>query len=92
MLVNTCRGEVVGEASLIEALHSGRLLGAGPDTYAIEPPAKDNPLLSLSHVILTPHIAGPTWESRHKRFVHGYANIARVAKAQRPLWVVPELR
>ncbi len=92
ILINTCRGEVVDERALCEAVRSGHLLGAGLDTFAVEPADKDNPLFTLPNVLVTPHIAGPTWESWRKRFLNGYANIARVADGQAPLWVVPELR
>jgi phosphoglycerate dehydrogenase-like enzyme len=92
ILINTCRGEVVDERALYEAVRSGHLLGAGLDTFAVEPPDKDNLLFSLPNVLVTPHIAGPTWESWRKRFQNGFANIARVAGGQPPLWVVPELR
>ena len=92
VLINTCRGEVVDEQALYEAVHSGHLLGAGIDAFAVEPPVKDNPLFTLSNVIVTPHIAGPTWDSWRKRFVNSYANIVRVAEGKRPHWVVPELQ
>ena len=91
VLINTCRGEVVDERALYEALERRHLLGAGLDTFAVEPPDRNNPLFTLPNVILTPHIAGPTWESWRKRFRNGYANIARVAEGKQPLWVVPEL-
>src|SRR5216683_798666 len=45
ILINTCRGEVVDERVLIEALQQGRILGAGLDTQAKEPPDANNPLL-----------------------------------------------
>jgi glyoxylate reductase/D-3-phosphoglycerate dehydrogenase len=92
VLINTCRGEVVDEPALYDAIHSGHLLGAGLDTFTVEPPDKGNPLFTLANVIVTPHIAGPTWDSWRKRFVNAYANILRVAEGNRPLWVVPELR
>ncbi len=92
ILINTCRGEVVDEEALYESIHSGHLLGAGLDTFATEPPDTGNPLFTLANVIVTPHIAGPTWDSWRKRFVNAYANIARVAEGKQPLWVVPELR
>ena len=92
VLINTCRGEVVDEEALYESVRSGHLLGAGLDTFTVEPPDKDNPLFTLANVIVTPHIAGPTWDSWRKRFVNAYANIVRVAEGQRPLWIVPELR
>ena len=91
VLINTCRGEVVEERALYDALQSGHLLGAGLDTFAAEPPDKQNPLFTLPNLLATPHIAGPTWESWAKRFKNGYANIARVVDGQRPLWIVPEL-
>jgi phosphoglycerate dehydrogenase-like enzyme len=92
ILINTCRGEVVDEAALIEALQKGRILGAGLDTQEKEPAEPTNPLLTLPNVTLTPHSAGPTVDSFRKRFHNGYANIQRVAKGQPPLWVIPEMR
>ena len=92
IVINTCRGEVVNEQALIAALQHRRILGAGLDTQAKEPPDSNNPLLTLPNVTLTPHSAGPTVDSYHKRFQNGYANIERVARGQAPLWVIPEMR
>jgi len=92
ILINTCRGEVVDEPALIDALRSGRILGAGLDTQEKEPPDETNPMLTLSNVVLTPHSAGPTLDSFRKRFYNGYANIQRVAQGLPPLWVIPEMR
>ena len=92
IVINTCRGEVIDEPALIEALQHGRILAAGLDTQAKEPPDPDNPLLTLPNVTLTPHSAGPTVDSFHKRFHNGYANIQRVSRGQPPLWVIPEMR
>ncbi|HEX4210708.1 MAG TPA: 2-hydroxyacid dehydrogenase [Candidatus Binataceae bacterium] len=92
ILINTCRGEVVDEEALIEALKEGRLLGAGLDTLCKEPTDPANPILKLTNVVLTPHSAGPTADSFRKRFQNGYANIRRVAGGERPLWIVPEMR
>lgn len=91
ILINTCRGEVVAEADLIEALRDGTILAAGLDTQAKEPADPANPLLDLPNVTLTPHSAGPTVDSFHKRFSNGYANIARVAAGGAPMWVIPEM-
>ena len=91
VLVNTARGELVDEAALAEALHSGRIGGAGLDVLSAEPPPVDHPLLSTPNTVLTPHMAGPTWQSWPRRFGNAYANIARVQRGERPQWVVPEL-
>ncbi|MGQ4809638.1 Hydroxypyruvate reductase [Candidatus Entotheonellaceae bacterium PAL068K] len=92
ILINTCRGEVVQEEALIDALRQGQILAAGLDTQAQEPADPANPLLTLPNVTLTPHSAGPTVDSFRKRFGNGYANIRRVASGQSPLWVIPEMR
>jgi phosphoglycerate dehydrogenase-like enzyme len=92
VLINTCRGEVVDEHALIDALEHGRILGAGLDTQEKEPPRDDNPLLRLPNVTLTPHSAGPTVDSFRKRFRNGYSNIERVARGEAPLWIIPEMR
>ena len=91
VLINTCRGEVVEEPDLVEALRNETILAAGLDTQAKDPPDPSNPLLDLPNVTLTPHSAGPTIDSFHKRFSNGYANIQRVADGHPPMWVIPEM-
>jgi phosphoglycerate dehydrogenase-like enzyme len=91
VVVNTSRGELVDEAALARALHEGRIGGAGLDVLSAEPPPKDHPLLSTPNTLLTPHMAGPTWQSWPRRFGNAYANIERVQRGEPPQWVVPEL-
>lgn len=91
ILINTCRGPVVDEVALHQALGEGRIAGAGLDVLVEEPPKPSHPLFALPNVTLTPHSAGPTWENWTARFRNGFDNIQRVAAGRRPLWVIPEL-
>ncbi|MCB0144165.1 MAG: NAD(P)-binding domain-containing protein, partial [Caldilineaceae bacterium] len=55
VVVNTCRGPVMDEAALIQALQNGQIAGAALDVLEKEPPAPDNPLLQMDNVLFTPH-------------------------------------
>jgi phosphoglycerate dehydrogenase-like enzyme len=92
ILVNTCRGPVVDEDALHQALTSGAIAGAGLDVMVEEPPRANHPLLSLPSVTLTPHSAGPTWDNWVRAYRNGFDNIQRVEQGRAPLWVVPELQ
>lgn len=65
-LINCSRGGVVDEKALIDALQKGIISGAGLDVFSVEPLPQDSDLLSLSNVILTPHIAASSVESRER--------------------------
>lgn len=72
--VATARGYIHDEDALVAALNSGKLAGAGIDVWDIEPPPTDHPLLAMDNVVLSPHTAGITIESRR--------NIAKIAAEQ----------
>lgn len=57
IIINTSRGPVINEHDLIEALQDGRVLAAGLDVFEQEPLALNNPLRSMSNVLLTSHAA-----------------------------------
>ena len=90
-LINTCRGPVVDERALVDALQNGTIAGAGLDVFDQEPPPPGNPLFALQNVILTAHFAGPTWENQYTRFRNAFDNCQRVIRGDKPLWVIPEL-
>jgi glyoxylate reductase/D-3-phosphoglycerate dehydrogenase len=92
ILINTCRGPVVDEQALYQALTTGQIAGAGLDVMVEEPPKTDHPLFKLDNAIITPHMAGPTRENWPKAFRNGFDNIQRVAAGRPPMWVIPELR
>jgi D-3-phosphoglycerate dehydrogenase len=69
VLINTARGSVVDEASLVEALRQGRLAGAALDVFEDEPLPPDSPLRLMDQVLLAPHNANASpaaWERTHR--------------------------
>ncbi|MGH9546179.1 MAG: phosphoglycerate dehydrogenase [Terriglobales bacterium] len=62
-LVNCARGELVDEAALAQAVKQGLVAGAALDVFTDEP-LKNSPLTALDNIILTPHIAGSTYEAQ----------------------------
>lgn len=65
-LVNTCRGGVVNEEDMVEALKSGKLAGAGLDVLVEEPPRKDHPLMNMENVYVTSHMGAASLESEYR--------------------------
>ena len=57
VIINTCRGKVIDEKALCHALKNNIITGAGLDVLEEEPPDKDNPILTLGNILVTPHAA-----------------------------------
>ena len=87
---NVGRGASVDEAALIERLQDGSLAGAGLDVFATEPLPDDSPLWSMENVIVTPHMAGYTWDYADEFCDVFAANLARYG-ADEPLRNVIDL-
>ena len=82
-LVNTSRGPVIDEAALANALREKVIAGAGLDVYEREPeiyPA----LLSLENVVLAPHIASATRETRDKMAIMAAENAIAALSGKKP--------
>lgn len=89
-LINTGRGPLVDEAALTDALKNGVIAGAALDVFEHEP-AVHPELLQLENVVLTPHTASATIESRSKMAVMAAENlIAGLAGEKPPNLVNPQ--
>lgn len=62
-IINTARGPVIDEADLIEALQNDEIAGAGLDVLTSDSVDKNNPLLKMDNVVITPHAAWYSEES-----------------------------
>lgn len=88
-LINVARGSVVDEAALIEALQNGTIAGAGLDVFANEPQVPE-PLWTLHNVVLTPHMASATTETRQAMADLAFANMLAGTTGQPLRTPVPE--
>jgi glycerate dehydrogenase len=85
LLINTARGGLVDEAALLNALSSQQLGGAALDVLAHEPPTPDDALINanLDNLIITPHIAWASQQSRQKLLNEVAANVQAYLNGKR---------
>ena len=76
IVVNTARGGIINETSLVHSLQNKKILGAGLDVFEKEPPDENHPLFKLDNVILSPHNAALTLECRKRMAIESAENIA----------------
>jgi len=83
-LINVGRGPVVDETALIDVLHEKRIAGAMLDVYEYYRIEPGHPLFALNNVILTPHLAGSTRESRARAAVRAADEMLRMLGGEKP--------
>lgn len=87
-LINCARGPLVNQDALVSALKEGTIAGAAVDVYEDEPVILENPLLKLKNVIVTPHIAGMTYDSRVKTIEILVDDVVKALKREVPKNIV----
>ena len=86
ILINICRGGVVDENAMINALLQGQINGAGLDVFDYEPLPADSPLAMLDNVILTPHIGGGTGTTRTGEIQMAIDEFSCIIDGSSPRW------
>jgi D-3-phosphoglycerate dehydrogenase len=88
--INLSRGPIVDEPALIAALEHGTIAGAGLDVFEQEPVARDNPLLAMANVLVTPHALCWTDECFDAIAREGLTCLVDFANGRTPKSVVKE--
>jgi D-3-phosphoglycerate dehydrogenase len=84
LLINQARGKVVNEEALAQALREGKIGGYATDVYEMEPPDPKSELLSFKNVVVTPHLAGGTLESRRRVSTAVVEDVLKVMRGETP--------
>ena len=92
ILINTARGGVVDPRALYHALKDGTIFAAALDVTEPEPISPDDPLLALENLIITPHIASASVETRGRMVQMALDNLLAGLRGERlPNCVNPEV-
>jgi lactate dehydrogenase-like 2-hydroxyacid dehydrogenase len=73
-VINVARGSVIDETALIAALQNGIIAGAGLDVFEDEPNVPET-LRAMNNVVLTPHVASATWQTRRAMADLAFGNL-----------------
>lgn len=84
VLINTSRGPLVDQTALYEALRDGVIFAAALDVTDPEPISPDDPLLTLSNVIITPHMASASVATRSRMALLAAENLLRALRGEIP--------
>lgn len=90
IIINTSRGPVIDQDALTEALKTRRIAGAALDVFEEEPISLTHPLLKLDNLVLTPHIASATRETRRRMAERCAESVRALLEGKRPPFMVPE--
>jgi D-3-phosphoglycerate dehydrogenase len=82
--ITTARGFIHDEAALADALANKKIAGAGLDVWEDEPPPHDHPLLKFDNVLVSPHTAGATEESRENMSRFAAEQVLEILDGKRP--------
>ncbi len=83
-LINVARGRIVNQAALCQALRQGEIAGAALDVLETEPPKSEDPITGLDNVVLTPHSAWYSEESRAEMRRRAVGQVISVLKGELP--------
>jgi glyoxylate reductase len=90
IIINTSRGPVIDQDALTEALKTRRIAGAALDVFEEEPIPLTHPLLKLDNLVVTPHIASATRETRRRMAERCAESVRALLEGRRPPFTVPE--
>lgn len=87
-IINTARGKLFDEQTLIKALKSGKVKAAALDVFEKEPLSLDNPLCSMDNVILTPHLSASNLEGMQRMAIQIAEAVFQSIRGEKPKNIV----
>jgi D-3-phosphoglycerate dehydrogenase len=84
MIINTARGRVIDENSLVEAINNGKISYVALDVFEKEPIQAENPLIKMDAAILTPHIAASSREAMIRMAIQVAEEVLLAIKGEEP--------